>query len=369
MTGRVTRLVVVAGLYAARGAAAPHVASGTSEEIAVAADQLFEDGRALAKQGDTAEACKRFEQSYALKHTFGSAVNLGDCARRDGRMGRAWQLYGEAARAAEQDGAANLAQFARDRAAAIAPHLCTVVVAISGPNRERATVRIAGGEAAPASRAGSWIALVDPGAIEVQVDAQIDGGASRARSERTVQCAAPGTVASLEVRTDAATDVPAPAGALTAPIAAPSPRAADVSLGVGVLPDQGVGASLAFGAVIDGWTWSRFAIELHLAGAVFRTRSFMEQQMSVRQTGTIAFLGPSLRYAPATSLWFEAGPGFTAGVWRGAGRTDGALWPGLDVSAGYGLLDWLRISIDGFGFIDPSPHLGPLSVMIGVKLH
>jgi hypothetical protein len=369
MTRGAARLVLVAGLCAARGAAAaPEVASDTSEGIAVAADRLFEDGRTLAKQGAAAEACKRFEQSYALKHTFGSAVNLGDCARRDGHMGRAWQLYGEAARAAEHDGAANLAQFARDRAAAIAPHLCAVVVAISGPNREGATVRIAGGEAAPANRAGSWIALVDPGDIEVRVDAQIDGGASGARSERTVRCAAPGTVASLEVRTDAVTDVPAPAVALIAPIAAPEPRAADVSLGIGFLPDQGVGASLAFGAAIDGWTWTRFAIDIHLAGAVFRTRSFMEQQMSVRHTGTIAFLGPSLRYAPAPSLWFEAGPGITAGVWRGAGRTDGALWPGLDVSAGYWLLDWLRISIDGFGFIDPSPHLGPLSVMVGTRL-
>jgi hypothetical protein len=367
MSRRAVGLVLATGLYAARGAsAAPNVAGGASEEIAVAADRLFEEGRSLAKQGHAAEACKRFEQSHALKHTFGSAVNLGDCARRDGHRGRAWQLYGEAARAAEHDGAANLAQFARDRAAAIAPELCTVVITISSPSSDELTVRIAGGEATPAIRRGSWIALVDPGEIDIAVDAAGTGG----HTEHKVQCAAPGAVANLDMRADAVTAVTAAASAaVIAPIAPPQPRAADASLGVGFLPDQGVGPSLAFGAMIDGWTWKRFAIDVHLAGAVFRTRSFMDHEMSNRQTGTIAFLGSSLRYGPLPSLWFEAGPGVTAGVWRGAGRTDGALWPGFDVCASYWLLHWLRISIDGFGFIDPSPHLGPLSVMMGAKLH
>jgi hypothetical protein len=250
----------------------------------------------------------------------------------------------------------------------VASELCTVVVTISGPNGDGATVRIAGGEAAPGGRRGSWIALVDPGAIDIAVDAAVTG----VHSERKVRCAAPGSVANLDVRDDAGAAVAAPAPlAVTAPVFAAAPRAADVSLGIGFLPDQGVGASLAFGATIDGWTWARLAIDVHLAGAVFRTTSFRntDQQMSIRQTGTIAILGASLRYAPVPGLWVEAGPGATAGVWRGAGRTDGALWPGFDVCAGYWLLHWLRISIDGFGFIDPSPHFGPLSVMMGAKLH
>src|SRR5204863_8164314 len=99
------RLVVAAGVIAARAAlAGPEQAR---------ADQLFAEGRALAKARRFAEACERFAASDALEHTFGTTVNLGDCAARDGHLARAWQLYSDAAQLAESDGAPDRTRFAR----------------------------------------------------------------------------------------------------------------------------------------------------------------------------------------------------------------------------------------------------------------
>lgn len=117
-------LVVIATLFAApAGRANPNPGGDTSDERTTAADRLFEEGRKLAKSDHPEDACKRFEQSFALKPTFGTAVNLGDCARHDGHPGRAWRLYHDAIAAAERDGAASLARFARDRAASVSADL------------------------------------------------------------------------------------------------------------------------------------------------------------------------------------------------------------------------------------------------------
>lgn len=356
-------LVVAAGMLAARTAQAdPDAAPGTADEIATAADRLFEDGRKLAKDNHAAEACKRFEQSYALRHTFGTAVNLGDCARHDGHLGLAWQRYHEAVLAAEHDGADRLAQFARDRAAAVAPALCTVLVTVSSRDLGAVTVRIADHEAAPSTPPARWAALVDPG----QIDVEIDGMAGGSRVTRTVPCTAAGEVATVELHDDG---VPGASLAELAPAAVAEPRAADLSLGIGYLPEQGAGASLAFGATVELWSWPQLAIAGHLAGAVFRTRPFMEHQQSVRQTGTIGFIGPALRYAPAPRLWLAAGAGVAAGFWVGGDSTRGALRPSLDLGAGYWVAHALNISIDGFGFLDPGAHAGSISVMMGARLH
>jgi hypothetical protein len=132
------------------------------------ADRWFVEGRALAKAEQHAEACVRFAQSDAVQHTFGTAVNLGDCAEREGHPGRAWRLYDDAARIAEHAGAASLAQFAHDRAEALAPKLCTVIVTIAYPAIPGLTIHIDERDIPPAREIH---ALVEPGRIEVIVAA------------------------------------------------------------------------------------------------------------------------------------------------------------------------------------------------------
>jgi hypothetical protein len=132
------------------------------------ADRLFEEARAFAKASRYAEACARFAQSDAIVHTFGTAVNLGDCAERDGHPDRAWRLYDDAAHKAERDGATDRARFARDRAAALAPMLCTVIVTIAYPTIPGLTIHIDDRDVPPAPVIRT---LVEPGRIEVVVSA------------------------------------------------------------------------------------------------------------------------------------------------------------------------------------------------------
>src|ERR1043165_6688710 len=86
---------------------APAVRRQPSTAQLADADRLFEEGRALAKDGRYAEACVRLGQSDAIEHTYGTAVNLGDCAEREGHPDRAWRLFDDAAHKAERDGQPN----------------------------------------------------------------------------------------------------------------------------------------------------------------------------------------------------------------------------------------------------------------------
>jgi hypothetical protein len=142
-------------------------ATGKDEQAATA-DRLFEEGRWLAKAGRFKEACQRFVQSDALEHTFGTTVNLGDCAERDGQLALAWQRFDDAARTAERDGSRELAKFARDRAAALAPKLCTVVIRIADPAAPGLTILFGDRALQPAAEIGT---LVEPGEVSVTISA------------------------------------------------------------------------------------------------------------------------------------------------------------------------------------------------------
>jgi hypothetical protein len=142
-------------------------ATPTAEQLAEA-DRLFGDGRALAKASHHPEACAYFVRSDAIKRTFGTAVNLGDCAERDGHPGRAWQLFDEAARIADRDRAPARAQFARDRAAALAPLLCTVIVTIAQPAIPGLKIHIGERDIPPAREIRT---LIEPGGFEVVIAA------------------------------------------------------------------------------------------------------------------------------------------------------------------------------------------------------
>jgi hypothetical protein len=130
------------------------------------ADRLFEEGRMLAKLYRYREACLRFADSDAIARTFGTAVNLGDCALREGRLGDAWQLYENAERVASRDGMPDLANFARDRAEAIEPLLCTIEIQMADPRAPGLKLKIGHRVVAPA---GSVRVLVDPGDVRIIV--------------------------------------------------------------------------------------------------------------------------------------------------------------------------------------------------------
>lgn len=63
----------------------------------VTAEALFQSGREALDGGDFRLACERFEESYRLEPTAGTALNLGNCRERLGQLAAAWQRFREAA--------------------------------------------------------------------------------------------------------------------------------------------------------------------------------------------------------------------------------------------------------------------------------
>lgn len=83
------------------------------------AQALFEQGRALMKEGHFAEACPRLERSQRLSPSGGTMLNLAACHERLGRVATAWVEYQQALTAAKVDGKDDRARLAAERIAAL----------------------------------------------------------------------------------------------------------------------------------------------------------------------------------------------------------------------------------------------------------
>jgi len=109
---------------AAARAAVVDALQWTPAQLRGEADRLFWRGRDLEKRGRYIEACEAFARSDDLVRTFGTAVNLGDCAARGGAAERAAGFYEAAASLADRSGMPEQAQQARElarRARELAP--------------------------------------------------------------------------------------------------------------------------------------------------------------------------------------------------------------------------------------------------------
>jgi tetratricopeptide (TPR) repeat protein len=60
---------------------------------ATRADALFREGRTLLQSGDSAGACSKFAKSQQLDPAPGTAVNLGDCSAKLGKLVEASKAY------------------------------------------------------------------------------------------------------------------------------------------------------------------------------------------------------------------------------------------------------------------------------------
>ena len=91
-------------------------ADGDKERAA----RLFDEARALVKQGHYDAACPVFDASYQLDPAIGTELNLGDCYEHMQKLDAAWKMYDAAAREHPTD---KRARFARERADAIAKQI------------------------------------------------------------------------------------------------------------------------------------------------------------------------------------------------------------------------------------------------------
>ncbi|WP_394821513.1 hypothetical protein [Pendulispora albinea] len=118
--------LLVAG--ALLGGAETARADGDGPRDPMGAEAAFSDARRLMKEGRFEEACPKLETSYRLDPALGSLLNLAECLARTGRTASGWLRYREAAAMALQQGQKERAAIARERAGALEPQLCRLVI-------------------------------------------------------------------------------------------------------------------------------------------------------------------------------------------------------------------------------------------------
>jgi len=97
----------------------------------VLAEQLFGQGRDLAKTNKWAEACSKFEASLRYDAAIGTRLNLATCYEKIGKLASAWALFRDTAALALRAGDAARSEYALKQAAALLPRLPKLTV--TGP--------------------------------------------------------------------------------------------------------------------------------------------------------------------------------------------------------------------------------------------
>ncbi len=127
MTSR-QRLAAVALVLGAALSAAP--AARADDTKVVAAEALFNEGRALLDRGRFEEACERFERSEQIDPAVGTLLNLGECYEKLDRIASAWAAYRQAVALAVTRNDERRATLARRAAANVEPRLARLSIAV-----------------------------------------------------------------------------------------------------------------------------------------------------------------------------------------------------------------------------------------------
>jgi hypothetical protein len=107
--------------------------TSTAGAVSPAAEALFEEGRRLMAAGNTAEACARFAESYALEASSGKLLNLALCHETEGKTATAWAEYRATARLARNEGREDRATTADQKVAALEPKLARLTTLAAKP--------------------------------------------------------------------------------------------------------------------------------------------------------------------------------------------------------------------------------------------
>ncbi|WP_394842156.1 hypothetical protein LZC95_34395 [Pendulispora brunnea] len=120
--------VVLSLILSCTSATAMARAGDVTPGDAMAAEAAFSDARRLMKEGHFEEACPKLETSYRLDPALGTLLNLSECFVRTGRTASGWLHYREAAAMALRQGETKREAIARERAKALEPRLCRLIV-------------------------------------------------------------------------------------------------------------------------------------------------------------------------------------------------------------------------------------------------
>lgn len=219
-------LVVTLGAGSAVQLGAGTASAQTAASDKVAAEALFDEARALMKEGKYEEACPKLVDSQRLDPGVGTLLYLASCHEKSGKLATAWVTFREAAAAAHRANQPDREKTATARADALTPLLPRLKVE---PNTSAGEPEITR-DGVPVTRASWGTPIpVDPGAHVIK--AQLAGHKPwsvtiDAPKGETVTVAVP----ALERE---------PAATSPAPIAPPTEAAAEPSSATSSAPSSG----------------------------------------------------------------------------------------------------------------------------------
>jgi hypothetical protein len=107
-------------------------AAGISRAQSAEAEQMFEEGDRLMKQGKIAEACDAFDASNKLESRAGTLIRLGECREQNHQFAAAWSAYKDALTRVKDD---RKKAIANAKLAELEPKLSYLTVTVSDANR------------------------------------------------------------------------------------------------------------------------------------------------------------------------------------------------------------------------------------------
>jgi hypothetical protein len=244
---------LLAGLLAAPVLGAAQGLPG--REPKVAAQALFDEAMALRKRGAHADACKKLDESLRLDPTAGGTkFYLAECLERTGHLASAWLLYTEVADVMAGSGQQKREQFARERAAALAPRLARIQIVVPAAVRSPAIVVKRDNVAVGEAQWGFGVP-VDFGSHTVEARAP-----NMQPFSKTVEVTEPGSTVTVEL--PAWTPVPAPTASVSAPPPPAPPSSSPLRAAGWVLGSLGV-AGFAAGGALGGLALAKQADSNH----------------------------------------------------------------------------------------------------------
>lgn len=153
------------------------------------AEALFQRGKWLLEQGDSAAACPKLAESLRLDKATGTLLALAMCHESEGRLASAWTEYAEVVARASTEGRTDREEAARRSVRALEPKLSTLTIEVPAAAATAPGLHVERDGVALEAPAWSTAVPVDPGrhvvtasapgrrtwSISVQVGAIADG--------------------------------------------------------------------------------------------------------------------------------------------------------------------------------------------------